>query len=305
MKKATRAKLYNTVDKPLKILYHIIAKDMMGADMKKYRLIASDLDGTLLKNDMTVSEENMTAIEEFEKRGIIFVPTSGRTLYEIPSAVLELPTVRYITYSNGTAIYDKIQKKDIFETRISKETSHAVFKIIQDYAVMLSVHFNGNSYFERSKTSDEEFNNYQVNDYYKEILRKCVMVDNILDFGMSADSVEAIVLFFKDDGEMEECRKRLLEVKGITVTSSVAHNIELCSEFAGKGAGLKALLEILGFSSDGVIAIGDNMNDTSMFDMAELSLCTSNGSENAKALADKVICSNEEHIADYVLKNIL
>ena len=273
--------------------------------MKKYRLIASDLDGTLLKKDMTVSAENAAAIEEFDKRDIIFVPTSGRTLYEIPSDVLNLPTVRYITYSNGTAIYDKVEKRDIFENRISKNTSLEVFDVILDYDIMFSLHVDGYAYFEKSKTDDYNFADYQVNGYYKSILRKSIMVDSIADFGKKANGIEAFVLFFKDDGELEECRKRLLQIDGITVTSSIEHNIELCSALAGKGTALKALIDILGFTKDGVIAIGDNMNDTSMFDVAELSLCTANGSEEAKVLADKVICSNEEHVADYVLKNIL
>ena len=52
--------------------------------MPNYKLIASDLDGTLLRSDMTVSEKDLAAIKELRDKGIIFAVTSGRTLYEIP-----------------------------------------------------------------------------------------------------------------------------------------------------------------------------------------------------------------------------
>ena len=77
--------------------------------MTEYKLIASDLDGTLLKNDMTVSPENEAALAEFNKLGIDFVATSGRTFYEIPECVRENPSIRYVTYSNGTAVFSSSQ----------------------------------------------------------------------------------------------------------------------------------------------------------------------------------------------------
>ena len=95
--------------------------------MPDYKIIASDLDGTLLRGDMTVSEKNLSAMNELCEMGITLALTSGRTLYEIPEEVRENKNIRYITYSNGTAVYDKELGRDIISNRISKESVNAVF----------------------------------------------------------------------------------------------------------------------------------------------------------------------------------
>ena len=89
------------------------------------------------------------------------------------------------------------------------------------------------------------------------------------------------------------------------VTSSIGHNLELCSDKAGKGRALAELASILGVSRENIIAVGDNMNDTSMFSVAGLSLCAGSGNEDAKKLASHVICTNNESIADYILTHYI
>jgi len=269
--------------------------------MPNYKLIASDLDGTLLRSDMTVSEKDLAAIKELRDKGIIFAVTSGRTLYEIPEEVRENPNLRYITYSNGTAVYDKELGSDIISNRISKESVNAAFDVIRDYEVMLSVHSDGHAYFESEKNSDEAFTYYQINDYYKKLLVKDIMVSGLESFCRNSSGIEAVVMFFHSDAELEACRSRLLEIDGLTVTSSIGHNIEICSDKAGKGEALAALADMLGISGEDIISVGDNMNDTSMFSASGLALCVGNGSEEAKELADEVICTNEEGILDYIL----
>ena len=61
--------------------------------MSEYKLIACDLDGTLMRDDMSISEENLRAISEIAVRGVEFVPCTGRTLCEIPEAVRCHPDV--------------------------------------------------------------------------------------------------------------------------------------------------------------------------------------------------------------------
>ena len=213
----------------------------------------------------------------------------------------ENPNLRYITYSNGTAVYDKELGRDIISNRISKESVNAAFDVIRDYEVMLSVHSDGHAYFESEKNSDEAFTYYQINDYYKKLLVKDIMVSGLESFCRNSSGIEAVVMFFHSDAELEACRSRLLEIDGLTVTSSIGHNIEICSDKAGKGEALAALADMLGISGEDIISVGDNMNDTSMFSASGLALCVGNGSEEAKELADEVICTNEEGILDYII----
>ena len=69
------------------------------------KLIASDLDGTLLRNDKSISEETGKALEKAREAGIYFVPSTGRALEAVPVEVMALPGVEYVITSNGAAVY--------------------------------------------------------------------------------------------------------------------------------------------------------------------------------------------------------
>ena len=72
-----------------------------------YRLIASDLDGTLLSPDQTLSQENREAICRLTEKGVIFAIATGRTMGEIPAILREDPLIRYIIFSGGAMVYDR------------------------------------------------------------------------------------------------------------------------------------------------------------------------------------------------------
>ncbi len=273
--------------------------------MSNYKLIASDLDGTLLRDDMTVSEKDCAAIKELSNKGIIFAVNSGRTLYEIPTEVREIPNIRYIAYSNGTAVYDKELSKDIISNRIPKECVKKAFDIINEYEIVISVHLNGHACFEKSMNNESSFSYYRINDYYKELLSSIDMIDGLQEFCINSDGVESIVMFFHSDAELEECRSKFEAISGLTVTSSVEHNLEICSDKAGKGEALAALADMLGISGEDIISVGDNMNDTSMFSVSGLALCVASGSEKAKGFADEIICTNEENPIDFILSHYI
>lgn len=273
--------------------------------MKNYKLIVSDLDGTLLKNDMTVSRENEAAIQRLSEDGIVFSVSSGRTFSEIPQCVRDNPHIRYIAYSNGTAIYDKELHRNVVANGISPKSAENALKILAEYETVTAVHCDGCAYFNGAYANDGTLEYYNINDYFKSIMLAMTMTDDVTLKVKNAEVVEALVIFFHSDGELEECKTRLDELEGIKVTSSTAHNLELCSDKAGKGAALGELSSLLGIDGDGIIAIGDNENDVSMFEMARLGLAVGNASELTRELADEIICTNEEHIIEYVEKHYI
>lgn len=273
--------------------------------MPNYKLIASDLDGTLLRRDITVSDEDKAAIKKLSEMGITFAINSGRTLYEIPEEVRENPDIRYIAYSNGTAIYDKELSRDIISNRIPKNTVKDILDVIADYKILFSAHIDGHARIDEDMQNDDAFEYYRINDYYKIILSNLHATASLNDVCVNSDRVESIVLFFHSDEELDLCRARLEAISGLTVTSSVEHNLEVCSDKAGKGEALAALADMLGISGEDIISVGDNMNDTAMFSVTGLALCVASGSEEAKGFADEIICTNEENPIDYILSNYI
>ena len=271
--------------------------------MTEYKLVVSDLDGTLLDENMKTGEKNDAAIKALADRGILFVPSSGRTFYEIPQNLLDNPDVRYVIYSNGTIVYDLKEKSVIISNEISKQSAEKILEICRKYEVFICPHCKGYAYSQNlfGKATMEY---YGINEYYKEIFRTMKSYDDIAEF-KNAGGFESLVLFFHDDEELAKCESELSEIKELLVTSSVAHNLEIVSAFAGKGAALREFSKLLGIKKEEIIAIGDSTNDISMFEAAGLSLCAKGGNEAAKSHADMVICSNKDGVVDYVLKNIV
>ena len=272
--------------------------------MQSFKLIASDLDGTLLCDIMDEGDKNGAAIHEIAKRGILFIPSTGRTYAEIPKSLKDNPDIRYIIYSNGSTAYDKKEKKVIINNEITKETTQRVLNICKKYEAYTCAHINGAARVP-SISGKENMEYYQINEYYQKLLGYAKSYENIEELEAEETGAESIVLFFHDDAELEECKRELLEIDGLYVTASVAHNLEIVSANAGKGAALTAFADMLGIKKEEILTIGDSTNDVSMFEASGLSLCAKNGNEEAKRNADKVICSNTEGVVDYVLKNIL
>ena len=273
--------------------------------MQTYRMITSDLDGTLLQNDMTVSQENERAIKAMTARNICFVPCSGRTFSEISPEVRDNPHVRYLIHSDGAVIYDKITNHRITMC-MSHEICARVMDILADYETCYTVHYLGNAYIDAAKKNAASYSYHRVNDYFCKLIGESAAPRvSFDDFCRSMEEIELFCVFFRDDREMEECKRRLEEIQEIQVVSSDSANLEIISKEAGKGNALLRLAKELGVDPAQTIAVGDSPNDLSMLKTAGLGLATANADRSLKKIADRVICSNNEHVAKFVLEKLL
>ncbi len=273
--------------------------------MANYKMIASDLDGTLLQEDMSLSAENAAAMSLMAASGVQFVPSSGRTLCEMPAAVLAHESVRYVMYSNGAAIWDKHTDTHT-HLCMSRAVSNAVLDIVTQYDCHILVRQGGKSYVDRCQADRQAFIKYRLAPAHCGVIeRYATLKDNLISFAYTLDTVECYALFFRDDTDMDACAQRLSAVNGVAAAPSWPHCIELFSTDAGKGAALKKLCEMTDTPVSQTIAVGDSGNDLSMIRAAGLGLATANACEPLKQAADAVICANTEHIARYILEKYL
>ncbi len=271
----------------------------------EYRIIASDLDGTLLNNEKEVSPENLEAIDRMTELGAYFVPCSGRTLAEIYENVKGIPSIRYIIFSDGAVIYDKKTGERI-ERCMSREKAKPALDVIFDHSNSLTVRYKGESYVDATAHNEKDYTYHRVAPpYQKMIFEVCRPMWDYKRFCYALDGIEMICIHFHSDEELEKCKARLEMIEGISVTRLEVQSIEVYDAEAGKGNGLLRLAEHLGYSKEATIGVGDSGNDIDMLRKAGLSLVASNGLDIAKAEADTIICSNEEHIAKYILENYI
>ncbi|MBR6764449.1 MAG: HAD family hydrolase [Clostridia bacterium] len=270
--------------------------------MNPYIIVASDLDGTLLNNKAEVSRENLDAITQIAERGGEFVVATGRTYVEIPEELREHPAIRYIIYSNGAVVLDKATGDCIY-TGISNEIVNKIADILADYQVHISIRYQGKCCVDENYQEEEHYRFYQVEQCHVEVVAKCgVLVHDFENYLRSADNVEVVSIFFHDLSEREACRERLNALGGLYLAEASPSNFEIVNAKAGKGSALLALAERIGASREKTMALGDSGNDLTMIRAAGLGLATKNAQKILLDEADGVICSNEEHVAKYVLE---
>ncbi len=275
--------------------------------MSDYKIIACDLDGTLLNSCGQISDENKSAIKELSESGVAFVPSTGRTISEIPKELTENPHIRYYIYANGAGVYDKLTDERILLC-MPKEVSNKVLDILTSYDIHITFRHGGECYADISQQTDEICNYYNVWQTHRDVINEYAnQIENLTDYCRTLDNVEVFTVFFRNENDEKEAKKRLLETGDVYLMDSFPSGlgIEICSVNSGKGRALKALADRLKLDISQTVACGDSDNDQTMIDTAGLSLAPSNACESIKDTADAVICSNDEHIVKYILENYI
>lgn len=272
--------------------------------MNKYKIIATDLDGTLLNSKQHISPENHKAMEKLAEMGVHIVPSTGRALWEMPPEVRDLPYVRYIIHTDGATIYDKQTGKNI-NLPMSRVQSDKMFEIMKRFECTSSVRYDGYCYSDINEHNMEFYTyNSMSPTYAQHLFKYSKPVENFEHFCMKElPEIDMICTFFHNEEDRQECFRIFDSLPEYQTACSVVNNIEIFSSKAGKGKSLDRLCKILGVDISETIAIGDSTNDSEALEYAGLALATDNAYPELKAIADKVICHCDDHIMKYILEN--
>ena len=266
----------------------------------KYKLIGCDLDGTLFNSDGEISVENGKAIDELARLGVYFVPSSGRTFSDIPEAVRNHPSVRYIIHSNGAVVFDK-QTGERISFCMPKELSREVLSLLFSFETHLSVRYHGSTHIDSLEASRESFEYYNVWPVHAELLDcYAALTDNFKSTVMEFDGVEMISAFFRDEGALLRVREILERDTRLNIVSACPYNLEITFSKADKGDALRALAEKLSIPINATIAVGDSENDISMIKAAGLGLAMKNAADKVKDCADETICHCDDHSVKFI-----
>lgn len=274
--------------------------------MKKI-LIATDLDGTLLSPDGSVSSENFAAIERLADRGIATVPVTGRAFYEIPQKLRDCECIRYFVYSNGAGIYDR-QNGNIFYSPVEDSTAVKIFHLLNLYKTFIELYSNGVPRVDKRKLNEECLEYYNIDLNFRGILTKTREGIDHFEHCLEDETfkVEMFDVFFKHLSERTECKEKLkMFFPEVEVTTSMENNLEIMKKGINKGSGLIRLCELAGFEAEDVIALGDSRNDLTLFKRAGSSFAVKNACTELKDICDKVICENKDNVICYIENNII
>jgi len=281
-------------------------KKTIDRDKKQYKILASDLDGTLLGEEQSVSSENLRAIKKMHSLGVEFVPAPGRSLGEIPHDIIASSYIRYIITSDGAAVWDKVTEKMLITRYIPKDVVKFILDTVKPYTNYALVHEGGKTYYDKETNMSEVFEVCHVDEYFGSIIRERTHPKaEYYDFIMNSDAVEMFCIFFESKEALEKCRRIFLDSANLSVAQSAPYNLEICFSKAGKGNALLALGDALGVKATDIIAVGDSTNDSSLIKSAGLGLAMENACDELKTIADETICKYSEHSAKYILENFI
>lgn len=270
-----------------------------------YRLIACDLDETLLNHNHRVPEKNLAAIKRArEEYGIQFVPATGRGYPSVQETLKELDVFdlenEYVISFNGGALTENKGNRLVEFKGLAFETMRELFEFGITKDVCIHVYTETELYlFNMSPSEQERMDNDTID--YKE------PEENSVDF--LRDEKIAKILYQNMEPAYLHSLEPLIEpiVRG---KSEVSYSSNRYMEFNGlginKGATLASLAEKLEIPLAETIAIGDNNNDIAMLQVAGLGVVAQNGVDSAKAVADYVTkADNEAGVVAEVLERYI
>jgi Cof subfamily protein (haloacid dehalogenase superfamily) len=271
--------------------------------MGNYKIVASDLDGTLLNKAGKISPENLAAIGEMAERGIWFVPASGRGLSEMPEQIKACEDIRYVLYSNGAAVLDRKTGEKLL-CCLPKELSVEILDILDDYDVHITQRQGGECYIDAFEQGPEKYEYYHMGKAHAFITWNYgIHKEDFHAFSRTLEDVELYVVHFHDPAERRACLERLTALGKYAIAEANPNSLEISMPAATKGNALLRLADHLGIAHEDTIGMGDSDNDTTMVQAAGLGLAMENACDSLKETADEVICDNDAHGVRYVLEH--
>lgn len=284
----------------------IIKKEIAKDILRKIKILAFDMDGTLLNEKGALSEANEASLRRAMERGYHIVIATGRGYSAFPEAVLNMEGIRFMISSNGAHIVDQQTRETIYSNLLTRDAVEAAMPWIADPDVMREVFFHHQVYADRHCM--EDLPRYGVlsekSQHYVRTTRKPVE-DAVALIREYADQLENINLLFPDQEKRLRYWQELSRIQGLTVVSSMPYNIELGGATTSKATALKALAEMLGLSHDNIMSFGDSSNDAQMLAAAQIAVAMGNAVEELKEVADVITLSNAEDGVAYALERLL
>ncbi len=257
--------------------------------MHNIRLIAFDLDGTLLGSDKQLSEENLAALTRAAEEEIELVPATGRFYRGMPPYIRELPFVHYVISINGAQVYDVSNQQTVCSSEMPWQRAVAVMERLDELPVIYDCYQDGWGWM------TQEF--YDKADKYAATVHSLDMIRNLRTpvpelkayLTKQARGVQKIQVFFPDMALRAKMLQALpKEFPDLVVTTSIVNNIEFNSREATKGVALAKLAAHLGIAPAQTMAFGDDLNDITMLQTAGIGVAMANAGEAVKQAADYV-----------------
>lgn len=275
----------------------------MKKERNSIKLIALDMDGTLLNQAGVLSRRNKAALEAAMEQGIHVVIATGRVFSALPRDVTAVSGIEYAITSNGANIVRLMDLKTIYSNLILRSSVEKLLDIIGDPTIMTEVFFDHDVFAEKHCLDNLEAFGITAQKSKNYTLSTRRPVESVLDLIKSNESqLENINLIFSDQEKRAAVWKRLERMEDVTVTSSMPFNLEIGGATTSKASAMLHLAKLLGIGAAEIMACGDSENDLAMLECAGLSVAMENAGRAVRERADFITKSNAEDGVAYAVE---
>jgi Cof subfamily protein (haloacid dehalogenase superfamily) len=272
------------------------------------KLIASDMDGTLLNSEHKISKENIEAIKKAEKMGVKFAISTGR-MYEDVKPLLDENNLRCqcIVLNGGEYIDEdgnilegiyigKNEAREIINMIIKEKivaemyTSDGLYSVNTKEEALIQVAYRIRV-FDPDTTLEDAIELAKSHSHYVNLK----YVQDIDEFLNSNIKIGKFVAFYNDVETTKKVKKKLESIKGLVIASTFSKNIEINNKEAQKGLILAKVAEKMWIKREEVMVLGDSFNDYSMFTEFTESYAMGNAISEIKETAKYITDTNDNN----------
>lgn len=259
----------------------------------KYKLVALDLDGTLLNNSSNISEFTKNTIKKLDNKGIHIIIATGRSYTSLKPKVKDLGITAPIICYNGAMIRNSGTDEIIMNSTVPDDISKVLIEIARRENIHFHGYNNGDFHYENISNFSKDYQDLaglngvlcSFYDYQEFSFTKCMFIDN--------------------NEKLLKIEKEVKKIFGdrCYIAFSKPHFLEIMNLSASKANALSVIAKDYGIKQNEIIAFGDGLNDLEMLEFAGKGIAMKNGFELLKSRFENTAFSNnEDGVAKYLLE---
>lgn len=272
---------------------------------KDLKMIAIDLDGTLLRDDCTISQRTREAVEEAGRRGYLIVPTTGRSYRNTRFVLKEFQEISYFINGNGSVITSGRTEDVLYFHDMDMDNVRKIYELAAKYDTYVEIYAGQDAYMD-AKGQD--------------VIKRCGLPKEYCDQLLATNKITADYKKFLSGNDIrvgkvhilvskiEEKDKLIREIDllpGVHPISVIPNNIEVVQGRWSKWNAIAKLADMVGVRQEEIMAVGDGNNDYEMLLHAGYSVAMGNACDRVKEISSAVTDTNENDGAAKAIERIL
>ena len=257
----------------------------------KYKLLALDMDGTVLNSQKKISPRTAAAIKKLSESGVYVVTSTGRNLAELNDYREEFKSMNYGIVISGGLIYDFFKDKPVKVHAVDEKIILQLIDFGLETKAMIHLHT-----VHRSVAREEDIQNMSAFDmgiYQDMFNRICERYDDAKKYVREHPGEVIKVNLYHRDKKSRDKNFARIKPLNLSISYAEAFNLEMSPANITKASGLRELCDFLKIDISEAVAIGDADNDKEILQAAGFSVAMGNASDEIKKLADFVTLDND------------